>query len=496
MRRSPLFLLGLLFCAFSIFKAAAAARPPNIVFILADDLGYGDIGPFGQKKILTPNLDRLAAGGMKLTRHYSGNAVCAPSRCVLLTGKHPGHAAIRDNRELKPEGQTPLPAGTITLPRLLQKKGYVTGAFGKWGLGGPGSSGDPLPQGFDRFFGYNCQRLAHNYYPTSLWSNTRRVPLNNSDFAAHQKFPPGLDLKNEENFRPYRSSDYAPDRIADAALEFLEQNRAKPFFLYFPSTIPHLALQVPEDSLAAYRGRFSETPYDGSRSYLPHATPRAAYAAMVSRLDRDVGRLMKKVAELNLESKTIFIFTSDNGPLFGELGGTDTDFFGSAGKFHGRKGSLYEGGVRVPCLIQWKGTIEPGSSSDRMTGFEDWLPTLLELIRVPIPKDLQIDGLSFAPTLLGQSQKPRPFLYREFPAYGGQFAIWSGEWKLVGQNWKPGPKTQDQPGTVELFQLTRDPGESSDLAAEYPKEVARLQKMVQQQHQTSAEFPFPYLDQK
>ena len=359
---------------------AAESRRPNVVFFLADDLGYGDLGCFGQQKIRTPNLDRLAAGGMRLTQHYSGNAVCAPSRCVLMTGLHPGHAFIRNNRSVKPEGQYPLPADTVTLAKLLKAQGYATGGFGKWGLGPPGGYSTPAKQGFDRFYGYLCQAVAHNYYPAYLWSDDERVELDNPAFSAHQRLPKDADPRDPASYRRYSGHDYAPDLIGEQALAFVRQHKNDPFFLYFPTTVPHLALQVPEDSLAEYRGNLPDEPYVGDRRYLPHHDPHAAYAAMITRMDRDMGRIIDLVNELGLDDDTIFIFSSDNGPLYDELGGTDTDFFNSAGPLRGRKGSLYEGGIRAPTIVRWQGHVRPGTKSDRVSGFEDWLPTILELI--------------------------------------------------------------------------------------------------------------------
>ena len=487
----PGLLVGCLL-AFGTVAASKPSPPPNLVFILADDLGYGDLGAYGQTKIATPNLDRLAAGGMRFTRHYSGNAVCAPSRCVLLTGRHPGHAWIRNNSEVQPEGQRPLPAGTPTLARLLQARGYATGAFGKWGLGGPGSEGDPLRQGFDRFFGYNCQRHAHNHYPTNLWDNERRVPLGNPPFSPHQKLPATADPAAPDSYAAYRGTDFAPDLIAAQAMAFIRAHRDRPFFVYFPSTLPHLALQAPEDAVAAYAGRWPETPYRGDRAYLPHPTPRAAYAAMVSRLDRHVGDLLNLVAELGLEARTLFVFTSDNGPLYDGLGGTDDSFFDSAGGLRGRKGSLYEGGVRVPCLVRWPGKVQAGVTRDRVTGFEDWLPTLLDLAGVRAAAPRELDGVSFAPTLLGQRQPPRPWLYREFPGYGGQQAIWAGEWKAVRTG-------LNQAGAVprfELYRLADDPREATDRADAHPRVVARLERLAAGQHVPSAAFPLGVVDRR
>ena len=492
MKRLVLF-LALVALALSTQKAGAAERLPNIVLLLADDLGYGDLGAFGQRKIRTPNLDRLAADGARLTRHYSGNAVCAPSRCVLMTGKHPGHAFIRDNRELKPEGQQPIGVGETTLAELLHRAGYATGAFGKWGLGGPGSEGEPLKKGFDRFFGYNCQRLAHSYYPTSLWDNATRVALNNPPFAAHQKLPVGADTNSPATFAGFIGKDYAPDRITAEAVRFIEANVARPFFLYYPTTVPHLALQVPEDSLAEYSGKFAEAAYLGDRSYLPHRTPRAAYAAMVTRMDRDIGRLLETLKKHGLEKDTIVVFSSDNGPLFDQLGGTDTDFFNSAAGFRGRKGSLYDGGVRVPTIIRWPGRVTAGRTVDALGGFEDWLPTLLELAALKSLVPDGIDGRSLAPALLGGNVPEKEFLYREFPAYGGQQAIWSGRWKAIRQKLTPASKKGGSPLT-ELYDLASDPKESRNVAAENPAVVARLEALMKSQHTPSTVFPFPALD--
>jgi arylsulfatase A len=490
-------MLLLFLCGLAAPRAWSADAPtrPNIVFLLADDLGYGDLGCYGQKKIHTPNLDRLAADGMRLTTHYAGNCVCAPSRCVLMTGLHPGHAHIRDNRRAEgfPEGQEPVPPNYLTLLRTLKKLGYTNGAFGKWGLGPFGSSGDPLRQGLDRFFGYNCQGVAHNYYPKNLWDNDRQIELDNPAFSAHQKMPAGADPDAPASYARYRGKDYAPDRISRQALRFLRENKERPFFLYYPTTIPHLALQVPDEALKEYQGKFAEQPYRGERDYLPQRTPHAAYAAMVTRLDREVGWLLDALRELKLEERTIVIFTSDNGPLFDKYGGTDTDFFHSAGDFRGRKGSLYEGGVRVPCLVRWKGHIAAGKTDPRTTGFEDWLPTLLELIGATEAIPAGVDGVSFAPTLLGKSQKPRPFLYREYPSDGGQQFVRVGQWKAIrtGLN---GKKDKLQPGPIELYDLDKDPAETTNAAARHADLVARLASILREQHVQSRIFPLRALD--
>jgi arylsulfatase A len=467
---------------------STAARP-NVIFLLADDLGYGDIGCYGQKKIHTPNIDRLAAEGMRMMVHYSGNAVCAPSRCVLLTGLHPGHTYIRDNMEFPGgEGQAPVPTNSLTLPLTLKKLGYTTGCFGKWGLGPVGSTGDPQKQGIDHFYGYNCQRQAHNYYPTHLWDNDQKVPLDNPAFSPGQKLPAGADPNDPASYARYRGKEYAPDLISVQALKFIGDNKDKPFFLYYATTVPHLALQVPEDSLKEYEGMPDE-PYVGNRAYLPNRTPHATYAAMITRMDREIGRMLAKVHELGMDDRTIFIFTSDNGPLYDKLGGTDTEFFQSDGIFRGRKGAMYEGGLRMPCIVTWKGHIAAGTDNNRVTGFEDWLPTLLELAGQKDATPTGLDGISFAPTLLGQTQEPRPFLYRESPGYDGQQAIRVGNWKAVRVNLETA-----KPGAVELYDLEKDPAESTDVAALHPDLVAKLSELMRQQHVKSAEFPIRGLD--
>jgi arylsulfatase A len=471
---------------------------PNIVLILADDLGYGDLGCYGQQKIRTPNIDRLADEGMRFTAMYAGSNVCAPSRCALMSGKHPGHGYIRDNRGgigAGGEGQEPVPAGELKLPLSLKQLGYALGGFGKWGLGPVGSSGDPLKQGFDRFFGYNCQAVAHNYYPTHLWDDDRRLALNNPAFSARQKLPEGADVNAKETYARFSGRDFAPDLITEQALRFMRENRDRPFFLYYPTTVPHLALQVPEDSLAQYEGAFLEQPYPGGRGYLPHRTPRAAYAAMVTRLDREVGRLARLASELGLDERTIFVFASDNGPLYDQLGGTDSEFFNSAAGLRGRKGSFYEGGFRVPGIVRWKGKIAAGAETDRVCGFEDWLPTLLDLVGAGDVVPTGIDGISFAPTLLGKPQPPRPFLYRESPGYGGQQAVREGDWKTIRTNLQP-PRNakQQQPGQVELYDLAQDRAETRNVAADHPEIVRRLTALMESQHLKSAVFPLRALD--
>lgn len=457
----------------------SANRKPNIIFILADDLGYGDVGAYGQTKIRTPNIDRLAAEGMKFTDFYAGSPVCAPSRCVLMTGKHGGHAYIRDNKEFKPEGQEPIPAAEVTIAELLKARGYTTGGFGKWGLGYPGSEGDPNKQGFDWFYGYNCQREAHNFYPDHLWRNQEKIML-------------------EGNDRGLTGKQYSHDLIEAEALSFIKANKDKPFFLYAPFTIPHLALQVPEDSLAEYVGKWGDPAYDGKNGYLPHPTPRAAYAAMVTRMDRSIGRMLALVKELGLDSNTLVIFSSDNGGAFGDvtkdfdfkpgrMGGTDYVFFNSTAKFRAFKGSIYEGGIRVPFIARWPGKIKAGSVSNLPAVFYDVLPTLCELAKAEPPKN--VDGVSLVPTLLGKGkQRQHEFLFWDFNGYGGQQAVRIGPWKGLRRNLLRGNTK------LELYNLQNDIGEQNDVSAQHPDLVQHIEKILREQHQPSPLFPIKVLD--
>jgi arylsulfatase A-like enzyme len=416
-----------------------------------------------------------------------------------MTGKHPGHAFIRTNREMKPEGQYPIPTAEVTMAELFHEAGYVTGGFGKWGLGGPDTSGEPMKQGFDRWFGYNCQSVAHNFYPSYLWDNQTKLPLDNPPFPSKDTLRPEEDPNDPGSYRRFQGNQYSADLIAEQARKFLQDHRDQPFFCYVPTTVPHLALQVPDDSLAQYAGQWEDPPYPGGKGYLPHFAPRAAYAAMITRMDREVGRLMDLVHELGLDEKTIFVFSSDNGPLNGEhqgLAGTDCAFFHSNGDLRNGKGSLYEGGLRVPGIVRWKGHVAPGMVQDRITGFEDWLPTLMELCGLSEKSPRNLDGISFAPSILGGTQPERPFLYREFPSYGGQQCIRQGNWKLVRTGLMPTKKAAAkgaQP-TLELFDLASDAREEHDVASGHPDIVESLLQLAKAQHQPSADFPFPALD--
>jgi arylsulfatase len=451
----------------------AAGRRPNIVLIVADDLGHGELGCYGQQKIRTPCLDQMAKEGLRFTQFYAGSPVCAPSRCCLMTGKHGGHAWVRNNREVRPEGQAPVPRSEVMLSELLKKHGHATAAIGKWGLGFPGSESDPIKRGFDLFFGCNCQRHAHSHYPAYLWRNDRRKTLDGNR---------ALDFG-------HTAQQYSHDLFEREALAFVRANRDRPFFLYLPFTIPHVAIQVPEDSLAEYRGKWTDPPYNGKRGYRKHPAPRAGYAAMITRLDRSVGRLLGLLGELKLAENTLVLFTSDNGATH-DVGGVDTAFFNSTGGLRGRKGSVYEGGLRVPLLAWWPGTIKAGTVSEHVAYFPDFLPTLLEVAGAAgaVPKG--IDGLSFAPTLRGEqaAQKTHAHLFWEFHGYGGQQAVRAGDWKGLRRNLHKGKSK------LELYNLKEGPGEKANVAEKHLDVVARLQHILDTDRVPSKLFPIKCLD--
>lgn len=460
MRSALLLAFGL---GFAGFVSAAEPAKPNVIFILADDLGYGDLGCYGQTKIRTPNLDRIAAEGMRFTQFYAGCPVCAPSRCTLMTGKHLGHATVRDNMQRGPglEGQHRMEAGTVTVAQLLKKAGYATGIVGKWGLGMPEEQSSPLHFGFDHHYGYLCQGMAHTFYPPYLWRDDRQEPLPGNPPYFYGK-PGAIEPSGQT---------YSQDRMTEDALKWVRDHKAQPFFLYFASTIPHLSLQVPEDSLAEYRGQFPETPFTTSKHYSHHDTPRAAYAAMVTRLDRDVGRLMALLKELSLDDNTVVFFGSDNGAVF-PLSGTDPEFFQSNGPLRGYKQDLWEGGIRTPFLARWPGRIKAGTVSDHVGAYWDLLPTLCELAGQQPPADT--DGLSIVPTLLGRfDQKPHEYLYWEYHAQGGRQAVRFGDWKAVREKVK-----QNHDSTPELYNLATDLGETKNVAAEHPDLAAKAAALM------------------
>lgn len=467
-----LFLIILVFVAASV-PSEGQQKTPNIVFILADDLGYGDLSCYGQKLFNTPNIDKLASEGLKFTSHYAGSPVCAPSRSALMTGTHSGHTYIRGNKEVQPEGQWPVPDEAFMLTEMLKSAGYSTGVFGKWGLGYPGSEGAPENQGVDSFFGYNCQRLAHNYFPSYLWDNTSKIllPGNSSD----------------------SKREYAPELIHKHALKFIDQNKDNPFFLFYPMVIPHAELAAPERYMEMYRGKFlPEKVYDGvdagepgfrNGPYGSQHESHAAFAAMVHLMDEQVGDIVEKIRALGLDDNTLIIFSSDNGPHL--EGGADPDYFNSNGIFRGYKRDLYEGGIRVPFIARWQGVIQPGGVTAHVSAFWDIMPTFAELAGVKLTEN--VDGISFLPTLIGDTSKQarHDHLYWEFHEQGGRRALRQGDWKLLQYDLDKNPQ-----GPFQLYNLADDPGEQHDLAAKFPERVNHMKSIMQNEHTPSRDFKF------
>ncbi|WP_339900984.1 arylsulfatase [uncultured Cyclobacterium sp.] len=441
---------------------------PNIIYILADDLGYGDLSFNGQAHIATPNIDKLAKEGLFFNQHYSGSTVCAPSRSTLVSGLHTGNAPVRGNYEIQPEGQYPLPDSVFTIFESLKAEGYTTGAFGKWGLGYPGSEGDPNKQGVDVFFGYNCQRMGHNYYPFHLWDNQDSLVLEGNA---------GTNLE-----------EYGPELIHKKTLDFISENSQNPFFLYVPTIIPHAELIVPEEKMKNYRGRFDETRYKGvdegpnykTGGYMSQEEPRAAFVAMVELLDKQVGEIVGKLEELGIRDNTLIIFTSDNGPH--KEGGADPDFFNSNGPWKGYKRDLYEGGIRVPMIANWPGKIKPGKT-DHISAFWDIYPTVAALTGSELPENT--DGISFEPTLLGKAEKQEEheYLYWEFIEQGGKQAIRKGKWKAIRLNLR-----KDNNPPIELYNLEEDPGEEDNIADQHPDLVKSFKALMEENHTPNPVF--------
>lgn len=478
-------------------------RPPNIIYFLADDLGYGEVGVFGQTKIKTPNIDALAKNGMMFTQHYSGAPVCAPARYVFLTGKHTGHAFIRGNDEWNErgdvwdykkafsnpslEGQRPIPKNTITLGNQLKKAGYKTSILGKWGLGAPKTDGVPNLQGFDFFYGYNCQRQAHNLYPAHLWENTKKILLNNELVPPSTKLDSLADPNNIESYAKFNQQEYAPKKIQEKALSFINENKDNPFFMYYASPLPHLPLQAPKEYVDKYRKVFGdEEPYIGDHSYFPNRYPRATYAAMISYLDDQLGEIIELLKEKGIYENTIIIFSSDNGPTY--LGGVDFDYFESSKPFsngYGRtKGFVYEGGIRVPLIASWPNHIKPGTASNHISAFYDLMPTICDISGVAPPEG--VDGISFKSTLLGEEQKQHDFLYWEFPSYNGQQAVRMGKWKGIRKNIFDGNLK------IELYNLETDLEEQVDVSDQYPKIVEKIKAIMKQEHEPAANDKFKF----
>jgi arylsulfatase A-like enzyme len=466
--------------AFSLLPSCAgigqtsgiADKRPNIIFILADDLGYGDVGCFGQKIIQTPNIDRMAAEGMRFTDHYAGSTVCAPSRCALTTGLHTGHCYVRGNKSVG-QGELPLPVGTATVAKMLKQAGYTTGLVGKWGLGGPGSTGVPNNQGFDYFFGYLSQVRAHNYYPAFLWRNKKKVKLDNEVVMAEKGYSKAIGSASTKCVQ------YSHDLFTEEALRFIERNKDKPFFLYLAYTIPHA-----NNEARILNRHGMEVPDYGIYRDKDWPEPQKGHAAMITRMDRDIGSLITRLKALGLDENTFVMFSSDNGPH--KEGGADPNFFQSSGPLRGCKRDLYEGGIRVPMIARWPGKISAGSLSDHVSAFWDFLPTCCELAGIESPKG--IDGISMVVTLLGQLawQKQHEFLYWEFHEQGKKQAVRMGDWKGVRLN-----VAKDPDWPIELYNLKTDIGEKHNVANEHPEIVAKIEGYMKSARTPSENWPLP-----
>ena len=429
---------------------AQRTQPPNILFILADDLGYGDLGCYGQQRIQTPNLDKLAAGGMRFTQTYAGATVCAPSRCCLMTGKHTGHATIRGNK--KPE--VGLKPGEETVASLLQKAGYATALFGKWGLGGPGTGSVPNTRGFDRFFGYLDQQHAHNSFPEHLWENQNEFLLPENWFNRRKTF--------------------SNDLFTHRSIDFLRSHdAAKPFFLYLAYTVPHA-----DNERGAMEPNGIDVPDLGPYSGKDWPEVEKSFAASITRMDADIGRVLSTLDERGMAGNTLVVFSSDNGPH--KEGNHDANFFGSSGGVRGTKRDLYDGGIRVPGIASWRGRISSGQVSDTPWAFWDFLPTACALAGVATPSG--IDGVDLSPALLENKAVQREYFYWEFHEGGFAQAVRQGDWKLVRQR----PKN-----ALELFNIARDPKELSDLSSHHPDIVKRLSGLFETARTPNPNFPTP-----
>jgi arylsulfatase A-like enzyme len=459
-RAAALVAVALLVSSVDVSTTRQRSTPPNILLIQADDLGYGDLSAYGQSRFTTPSLDRMARQGIRFTQYYAGSTVCAPSRCALMTGLHTGHAWIRGN------GDIPLRDEDVTIAEVLKAAGYRTAVIGKWGLGTPGTPGQPDRQGFDHAFGFLDHRHAHRQYTDHLWRNAERV---------------SADLER----------DYVNDLFTKETAAFIEREDSRPFFVYLNYTVPHAELRAPEDSVAQFRGQFPDMPFENatadakssgaapdvpSLGYRSQATPLAAFVAMITRMDRDIGRLLDLLQARGLERRTLVMFISDNGPH--REGGSDPAFFKSSGGLRGIKRDLYEGGIRVPMIAQWPGTIPSGRVSDHVWAHWDILPTLADVASAPIPRS--VDGLPMTRALRGEPQPTHPFLYWEFHERGFQQAVRMDNWKAV----------RLKPGTpLELYDLALDPHETKDLAAARADVVASIERILRTARTESVRWP-------
>jgi arylsulfatase A-like enzyme len=434
------------------FAPAIAQTRPNIILIQADDLGYGDLSAYGQRKFKTPNIDRIAAEGLRFTQYYAGSTVCAPSRSALMTGQHTGHTRIRGN------ARYPLAPEDVTVAEVLKSAGYKTALIGKWGLGEAGTTGVPNRQGFDYFFGYLNQRHAHNYYPSFLWRNEERIKLRN--------IVPDEDDEGSGNST--NRVDYTHDLFAEESLKFVEENSRGPFFLYLAFTIPHANNEA--------KSKGMEVPDLGEFANTDWPDQEKAKAAMIARMDRDVGRLMALLKKLGVDDSTLVFFTSDNGPH--REGGADPDFFDSNGPLRGIKRDLYEGGVRVPMIVRWPKRIKAGAKSDQVWAHWDFLPTVAEVAGVKPPAN--IDGISMFNALLGRRQRNHEFLYWEFHERSFSQAARMGDWKAV----------RNSPNSpLEIYDLKNDPGEQNDLAVKHPEVVKKIERYLKTARAESELWP-------
>ncbi len=455
---STLLTVILIACVLLSGVAIAGERPPNLIFIIADDLGYGDLGCYGQKRIQTPHIDRLAKEGMRFTDFYAGSTVCAPSRCVLMTGLHTGRAFIRGN------GKDNLRPSDVTVAEVLKSAGYTTGMFGKWGCGHEGSTGVPTKQGFDYFYGYLDQHHAHNYYPSFLVRNEERVLLKNI-VPNEGQYGQGVATKMVQ---------YSHDLIAAEALSFIDRNQDKPFFLYMPLTIPHANNEA--------RAKGMEVPDHGIYKDKDWPEAQKGHAAMITRMDTDIGKVMERLKKYGIDDNTIVLFTSDNGPH--AEGGNDPDFQDSNGPLKGIKRSLHDGGIRVPLIARWPGKVEAGSTNNHVAAFWDVLPTLADLGGATKHVPDGLDGVSFAPTLrdADDAQQEHEFLYWAFYERGGARAIRQGKWKAVQQPYHT---------PIRLYDLNKDIGEEKDLAKDHPELIAKLSKLMDGAYEPSERWKFP-----
>jgi len=446
--------------------SAAAVEKPNLVFILTDDLGYGDLGCYGQETLPTPHLDRMAAEGLRFTRHYAGSTVCAPSRCVLMTGLHTGHCSVRGNRPALMKDED------LTVAEVLRQAGYATGCFGKWGIGNPPPRDDPNRQGFDEFYGYVNMFHAHNFYPPFLIRNGRLERLANETKEIWLRDGRQLSGPKEGAGVARVKKEYAPELITNEALRFIRANRERPFFLYFAMNVPHANNEAGRDP---EQQNGMEVPDYGPYAGRDWPEPEKGFAAMIRNIDRDVGRVLDLLRKLGLEERTLVFFSSDNGPH--QEGGHEMEFFDSNGDLRGMKRDLYEGGVRVPTIAWWPGTVAAGAVTDHLSGFQDFLPTAAELAGLEVPGGL--DGLSLVPTLTGHGrQKEHEYLYWEFQERGGRRGVVTGEWKAVRLN-----TNADPDGPVELYHLATDRSEERNVAARHPDVVARLTRWLAEAHE-------------